>query len=128
MCSYFSKSENESSLAMKKTAEESENLNLPDRMRKLALAFLSHRQYSLQEAVYQVLLELWLRKCFPGIVFANTNLPDKRYRVCKSQEELEELPKDSTDVFKRNMLDRYIDRPNANIKGGQYFVIDKLFC
>ncbi|XP_057292445.1 uncharacterized protein LOC130621150 [Hydractinia symbiolongicarpus] len=126
MCSYFSKSENESSLAMKKAAEESENLNLPDRMRKLALAFLSHRQCSLQEAVYQVLPELWLRKCFPGIVFANTNLPDKRYRVCKSEEELEELPPDSTDVFKRNSLDRYMDRPNVTFKRGQYYMINNL--
>jgi len=58
MCSYFSKSENESSIAMKKAAEESKNMSLPDRMRNLALAFLSHRQCSLQEAVYQVLPEL----------------------------------------------------------------------
>ena len=68
MCSYFSKSETESSIAMKKAAEESENLNLQERMRKLALAFLSHRQCSLPEAVYQIMPELWLRKCFPGIV------------------------------------------------------------
>ena len=74
MCSYFSKTETESSLAMKKASEESENLNLSfqDKMKELVLAFLSHRQCSLQEAVYQVMPELWLRKCFPGIVFANT--------------------------------------------------------
>ena len=126
MCSYFSKSENESSLAMKKAAEESKNLNLPDRMRKLALAFLSHRQCSLQEAVYQILPELWLRKCFPGIVFANTNLPNKRYRVCKCKTELQSLPPDSTDVFKRNNIDRYIDRPNVAFKGGQYSMVDNL--
>ena len=47
MCSYFSKTETESSAAMKKVAKESENLNLQERMRKLALAFLSHRQCSL---------------------------------------------------------------------------------
>ena len=105
MCSYFSKTENESSAAMKKAAEESESLNLQERMRKLALVFLSHRQCSLQEAVYQIMPELWLRKCFPGVVFANTNLPEKRYRICKSENELEELPEDSTDVFKRNNLD-----------------------
>lgn len=70
--------------------------------------------------------ELWLRKCFPGIVFANTNLPDKRYRVFKSEAELEELPPDSTDVFKRNSLDRYMDRPNTTFKGGRYSMIDNL--
>jgi len=67
-----------------------------------------------------------LRNCYPGIVFANTNLPDKRYRICKSEKELSELPPDSTNVFKTNMLDRYIDRPSAAFKGGQCFVIDKL--
>ena len=28
--------------------------------------------------------------------------------------------------FKRNMLDRYIDRPNSTFKGGKYSVIDQL--
>ena len=70
--------------------------------------------------------ELWLRKCFPGIVFANTNLPDKRYRVCKSLPELKDLPEDSTDVFKRNMLDRYIDRPDKNFKNGKFRAMDDL--
>ena len=50
----------------------------------------------------------------------------KRYRVCKSEEELEELPPDSTDVFKRNSLDRYMDRPNVTFKRGQYYMIDNL--
>ena len=126
MCSYFSKTETESSVAMKKAAEESKDLNFEDRMRKLALAFLSHRQCSLQEAVYQVLPELWLRKCYPGIVFANTSLPEKRYRICKSEAELEELPPDSTDVFKRNNLDRYMDRPNVVFKDGKYSMLDRL--
>ena len=111
---------------LRESSEESKELNLRDRMKRLALAFLSHRQCSLQEAVYQVLPELMLRKCFPGVVFANTNLPDKRYRICKSKTELEELPKESIDVFKRNMLDRYIDRPNKAFKGGEYKLLDSL--
>ena len=49
MCSYFSKSESESSLAMQKAVEERS-----------------------------------LRKCFHRIRFANGNLPEKRYRICKS--------------------------------------------
>eukprot|EP00111_Clytia_hemisphaerica_P012052 TCONS_00035416-protein len=39
--------------------------------------------------------------------------PDQRYRIFKSKEEIEELPEDSDDLFKRNMLNRYIDRPNT---------------
>jgi len=70
--------------------------------------------------------ELWLRKTFPAVTFANSNLPEKRFRVCKSKEELSELPEDSTDVFKRNNLDRYLDRPNATFKGGKYKVLDNM--
>ena len=127
MCSYFSKCETESSVAIKKAVEESQNLNFKERMKKVALAFLSHRQCSVQEAVYQLLPELWLRKTFPAVTFANTNLPDKRHRVCKSEKELRELPDDSTDVFKKNNLDRYLDRPGTTFKGGKYRVLDQ-FC
>ena len=32
---------------------------------------------TLQEAVYQVMLELWIRKVFPGALHANSNIPEK---------------------------------------------------
>ena len=66
-------------------------------MKKIAIAFLSFRQCTIQEAVYKLLPELWLRKIFPAISFANINLPDKRSRMCKSLEDLEELPDDIQD-------------------------------
>ena len=43
--------------------------------------------------------ELWLRKTFPGVIFANSNLPENRFRICRSKEEIDELPEDSVDVF-----------------------------
>ena len=40
--------------------------------------------------------ELWLRKSFPGVVFANSYLPENRYRMCRSNKEIaDELPEDS---------------------------------
>ena len=126
MCSYFSKCETESSVALKNAAKESENLSYQDRMKKLAIAFLTHRQCSLQEAVYQLMPDLWLRKTFPVVTFANSNLPEKRYKICKSKDELSQLPEDSTDVFKRNNLDRYVDRPDINFKGGKFRVLDTM--
>ena len=51
MCSCFSKCETDSSVALKNAAKESENLSYQDRMKKLSIAFLTHRQCSLQEAV-----------------------------------------------------------------------------
>ena len=53
-------------------------------------------------------------------------MPKKRYKIFKKKDEIDELPNDSTDLFQRNMLDRYIDRPNEHFKNGQYRQIDQL--
>lgn len=55
--------------------------------------------------------QLWLRKIFPATVFVSTDLPGKRERVTKSQQDLEELDDESTDIFKSNIIDRYSLRP-----------------
>lgn len=108
MCAYFSKCEDETSEAMKQAAKEASNSNksYSEQMRFIARAFTTRRECSVQEAVYLLMPELWLRKTFPAVLFANTNLPGKRYRMCRSKDEIDELPEDSCDVFKRNVLDR----------------------
>ena len=78
--------------------------------KKFAYSFISKPQLSVQEAIYNILLEHWIRKCFLGISFINTKQPQNRIRMIKSKEELKGLSDDSTDVFKRNITDRYIDR------------------
>ena len=78
-------------------------------MKKIAYS----RQLSVQEAVYNVLPELWLRKCSPGISFINTNLHNNRIRMINSKEELELLPDKNTDIFKKSIIDRYMDRPTC---------------
>ena len=78
------------------------------------------RECSIQVVVYLVMPKLWLRKSFPGVVFANSNLPENRYRMCRSKKESDELPEDSCDVFKHNIIGRYIDRPNTAFLGGKY--------
>ena len=82
-------------------------------MKKIANSFISSRQLLVQEAAYNVLPELWLRKCSPGISFINTNLPNNRIRMIKSEEELELLPDSSTDIFKKSIIDKYMDRPTC---------------
>lgn len=134
MCAYFSKCEDKCSVAMKETlnqAKESESSKF-EMMTNIAKAYNSNRECSVQEAVYLIMPELWLRKCFPAVYFVNTNLPDQRYRIFKSQNEVEELAEDSEEVFKRNMLDRYSDRPNALYMQGKYAVLNDMcyatFC
>ena len=57
----------------------------------------------------------------------NSNLPGKSYRIFKKEAEIDKLLDDSTDIFQRNMLDRYFDRPNENFNNGKYKNIDQ-FC
>ena len=129
MCAYFSKSEDETSEAMKQAANEAFNSNKTniEHMRSVAQAYANKRECSVREAVYILMPELWLRKTCPGVIFANSNLPENRFRICRSKEEIDELPEDSTDIFKRNMVDRYIDRPNRTFLKGKYRVLDD-FC
>ena len=70
--------------------------------------------------------ELWLRKCFPRKVSVNTSIPSLRIRICKSVEEIEKLDPDSTDIFKRNMVERYIDRSISQYKEGMYGIVDHI--
>ena len=37
--------------------------------------------------------ELWLRKTFSAVVFTNTNIPEKRFRVCLNESEINDLLK-----------------------------------
>ena len=53
------------------------------------------------------------KKVFPGTVFVSTGLPEKRIRVTKSQQELEDLDDDITDMFKSNNVERYGIRPDS---------------
>ena len=57
---------------------------------------------------------------FPRVIFLNSNMPKKRYRMLRDTEALDELPENSTDIFKRNMSDRYLDRPDSNFQHGKY--------
>ena len=106
MCAYFSKSEDETSQAMKQATSEAvaNSSSKYDTMKAIARAYATKRECSVQEAVYHIMPELWMRKCFPAVNFANSNLPEQRYRMWKSQEEISELPEDSTDIYKKNML------------------------
>ena len=115
VCSYFTKDETECSQAIVNAAKEAKasNLNIRDSLRKVGAAFLSSREVSSQECVYRCIPELWLRKVFPKTVFVSTDFPEKRVRVAKSKPELDELPDDSTDIYKSNIIERYIIRPST---------------
>ena len=62
MCQFFSKTENRCSQAMKQAAKQAfeNNMHHHDTKKTSALAYLSNRQCSVQEAVYHILPELKL--------------------------------------------------------------------
>ena len=80
----------------------------------------------MQEAVYLLMPELWLRKVFPRVIFPNSNMPEKRYRMFRDKEALDEHPEDGTYIFQRKMLDHYLDRPDSNFHHGKYAQTDNL--
>ena len=56
--------------------------------------------------------ELWLNKVFPGGLYVNSNIPEKRDGMMLSKKETGELLEDSTDICKKNMVNRYMIRPH----------------
>ena len=63
-------------------------------------AYLNKKKCSVQECVYHVLLGQWLKRTFRGVIFANSNIPEKGFRIFLSKNENMVLPKDSEDIFK----------------------------
>ena len=115
---------------MKQAAREAYELGKPvcERMKSAEneRVHRTHREMSVQEAVTIALPELWLRKTCSTVAFANSNLPEKRYRICRSEAEILSMSANSKDLFKRNTLDRYIDRPDKIFRQGKYQLLDEM--
>ena len=54
-------------------------------------------------------------------------LPECRCKIFYKKEELNELPDDSTDIFQRNILDRYTNRPDSHFQNGKYAALENLY-
>ena len=72
-----------------------------EQMREADHAFASNRECSVKQALYHCLVELWVREVFPGVIYANTNLPEKRFKMLRSKEEISCFPDESEDIFKK---------------------------
>ena len=63
-------------------------------MKSNAQAYTNKRECNVEDYVYHVLQCQWLSKIFSGVIFASTNVPEKRFRTCSTQNEITELPDD----------------------------------
>ena len=59
-------------------------------------------------------------------------MPEKWYRIFKKKFQIHELPDDGTKRFQRNLIDRYLDRPDESFKNDMYRDISNIcfseFC
>ena len=87
MCADFSKAEDKTSEAMKQAVKDAINGKNSDfeRMNAIARAYATKGECSVQEAVYLVMPELWLRKTFPKVLFLNSNIPEKRLEYSETK-------------------------------------------
>ena len=73
-------------------------------MKVVARAYSSNRECSLQEVVHHYLPKLWIQKVFLGVTFANTDIPEKRFIVLRSQKDIGDSPDESKNIFKNICL------------------------
>ena len=113
-CAYLSISENECSVPLKQSVRDGfeKELNNYEQMKSVANTYINKREWSIQQCVCHILPDQWLRKTFPVVVFANSNIPEKHVRLCLVEHEISKLLEDSKKIFKSNMVDQNIDRPD----------------
>ena len=109
---YISKSENGMSKLLREALNELKkgNNTVKERLRVIANKFLNSSEISAQEAVYHI-LSIPLSTSSRSTVFINTNKPENRISMLKSDEILQQLDPDSKDVFVQGLIDTYINRP-----------------
>ncbi|XP_033759145.1 uncharacterized protein LOC117341405 [Pecten maximus] len=110
--SYISKSQRGISALLEKASQEAieGNMDLRRQVRHIGNKFLNFVEVSAQEASY-LILQMPLTQASRDVVFINTSPPDERVFLLKSQEDLESLPENSTDIKADNMITRYAKRP-----------------
>ena len=110
---YISKSENGMSKLLREALNELKkgNNTVKERPRVIANKFLNSSEISAQEAVYHI-LSIPLSISSRSTVFINTNRPENRISMLKSDEILEKLEPDSKDIFVEGLIDMYINRPD----------------
>ena len=96
-------------------------------MGSVANTYLIQIDCSVQECVYHLLPEQWFERTFPRVIFANSIASEKSFCIFHSKNEIIDLSEDSEDIFKRNMIDRCIDRPNISSFAGKCPILDS-FC
>ena len=62
-----------------------------------------------------------------GLPRCNTNIAENYFKNMCSQEEINELSEKSEEIFKKNMLDRYMDKPDEKSQNGKFASVNYLY-
>ncbi|KAK3921374.1 ATP-dependent DNA helicase [Frankliniella fusca] len=88
------------------------NESIKQGLRMISNTFHNNSELCIQEACYNI-LQLHMSECSEECIFIPTFPPNERVKLVKSQEKLESLEDDSTDIFEGGLLDHYVNRPNT---------------
>lgn len=116
VCSYIAKAEPDDlkgalGKVLQDISKNPQGYSLKRQMYLIGNCVLKSRRLSAQEAAARIghLQLIWKSR---EVVFLNTRPPSQRFRILKSKAEREMLNKDSPDIFKANIFDYYVDRPD----------------
>ncbi len=88
------------------------NMKLKQQIRHIGYKLLSTIETSAPEACYYI-MQIPFTRCSVEVVFIPTSPPEDRTYILKSEAELSELPEESRDVLKSNIINSYGKRPKA---------------
>ncbi len=86
------------------------DMRLKQQVRHIGYKLLSTIETSAPEACYYI-MQIPFTRCSVEVVFIPTSPPEDRTYVLKSEAELSELPENSRDVLKSNVIASYAKRP-----------------
>lgn len=92
------------------TMNEHPEFNIVEITRKISVDTINHVEMTSQEAAWFLLREP-MSKSSVCVTYIPTVWPQERERIRKTQKELDELDADSTNIWKENWFDKYIQRP-----------------
>ncbi|XP_046974744.1 uncharacterized protein LOC124541014 [Vanessa cardui] len=109
---YINKTDRGMSNLLRAAVEEAKNgnANIKESLRAISKVFLNSSEISAQEAIY-CLAGLPLSRASEADIYINTGHPNERVGILKPMETLKSLNASSTDIFQKNLLDHYINRP-----------------
>ena len=117
VCYYLNKAEPEHlkkdlSDLIENVINKTPDMSTQTRLMKIGTTVLRTRKMGCHEAAFKT-LGIDFVTTSRKVVLLNTHTPEKRYRVLKCKKDLDNLPSNSSEIFKTNIIDYYYDRPES---------------